>query len=225
MAEFLRCFCFNFILLLTDLWDTEEAGVESVLNKHVEGSKDVVFDKRSLTRLDEKELMNAVSDQGTSETEAVKKPPTAVEKQEKIGGPTALNKDTFTNKESREREKFEVKENKETLQEDAAGLLASKRTEQIPQSQETKPEITNVQQKDPSSFELSNLQTTDTPSDATTSHELQTATHKRDNSSSSIDSSWSKLSEANSDKEGMKYCRVLNLSNQKSYIVSAQEAF
>lgn len=207
MAEFLLVSVF--ILLPTDLWDTEEAGVESVLNKQVEGSKDVVLDKRSLTRVDEKELMNALSDQGTSEqTEAAKKPPTAVEKQEKIDGPTAFNKDTCTSKESRERAKLEVKENKETLQEDAAGLLASKRTERIPQSQETKREITNVQQKDPSSSEVSNLQTTDTPSGATTSHELQTATHKRDNSSGSIDSSWSKLSEANSDKEGMKYFRV-----------------
>ena len=189
-----------FILLLTDLWDTEEAGVESVLNKHVEGSTDVVLDKRSLTRLDEKEVMNEVSDQGKSEqTEVAKKLPTAVEKQEKIDGTTALNKDT--SEETRERE---LKENKETLQEDAAELSVSKRTEQIPLCQETKPEITNVQQKDPPTSEVSNLQTADQPSDATTSHELQTATHKRDNSSGSVDSSWSKLSEANSDKEGMK---------------------
>jgi len=182
------------------LWDTEEAGVESVLNKHVEGSKDVVLDKRSLTRLDGKELMNEVSDQGKSEqTEAAKKSPTAVEKQEKIDGTTGLNKDT--SEETRERE---LKENKETLQEDTAELSVPKRPEQIPLSQETKPEITNVQQKDPSSCEVSNLQTADRPSDATTSHELQTATHKRDNSSGSLDSSWSKLSEANSDKEGVK---------------------
>lgn len=210
-----------FILLLTDLWDTEEAGVESVLNKHVEGSKDVVLDKRSLTRLDKKELMNEVSDQGKSEqTEAAKKSPTAVEKREKIDGMTALNKDT--SEETRERE---LKENKETLQEDVAELLVSKRTEQIPVSQETKPEITSVQQKDPSMSEVSNVQTADKPSDATTSHELQTATHKRDNSSGSLDSSWSKLSEANSDKEGMKLYTVLSLSNRKSYIVSAQESF
>ena len=203
------------------MWDTEEAGVESVLNKHVEGSKDVVLDKRSLTRLDEKELMNEVSDQGKSEqTEAAKKSPTAVEKREKIDGMTALNKDT--SEETRERE---LKENKETLQEDAAELLVSKRTEQIPVSQETKPEITSVQQKDPSTSEVSNVQTADKPSDATTSHELQTATHKRDNSSGSLDSSWSKLSEANSDKEGMKLYTVLSLSNRKSYIVSAQESF
>ena len=203
------------------MWDTEEAGVESVLNKHVEGSKDVVLDKRSLTRLDEKELMNEVSDQGKSEqTEAAKKSPTAVEKREKIDGMTALNKDT--SEETRERE---LKENKETLQEDAAELSVSKRTEQIPLSQETKPEITNVQQKDPSTSEVSNLQTADKPSDATTGHELQTATHKRDNSSGSLDSSWSKLSEANSDKEGMKLYTVLSLSNRKSYIVSAQESF
>ena len=210
-----------FILLLTDLWDTEEAGVESVLNKHVEGSKDVVLDKRSLTRLDKKELMNEVSDQGKSEqTEAAKKSPIAVEKREKIDGMTALNKDT--SEETRERE---LKENKETLQEDVAELLVSKRTEQIPVSQETKPEITSVQQKDPSMSEVSNVQTADKPSDATTSHELQTATHKRDNSSGSLDSSWSKLSEANSDKEGMKLYTVLSLSNRKSYIVSAQESF
>lgn len=187
----------------TDLWDTEEAGVESVLNKHVEGSKDVVLDKRSLTRVDAKELMNEVSDQGKSEqTEAAKKIPTAVEKQEKIDDTTALNKDT--SQETRERDKLELKENKETLQEDATELSVSKRTEQMPLSQETKPEITNVQQKDPPTSEVSNLQTADKPSDATTSHELQTATHKRDNSSGSVDSSWSKLSEANSDKEGMK---------------------
>ena len=192
-----------FILLLTDLWDTEEAGVESVLNKHVEGSKDVVLDKRSLTRLDKKELMNEVSDQGKSEqTEAAKKSPTAVGKQEKIDDTTALNKDT--SEETTERDKLELKENKETLQEDATELSVSKRTEHIPVSQETKPEITNVQQKDPSTSEVSNLQTADKPSDATTGHELQTATHKRDNSSGSLDSSWSKLSEANSDKEGMK---------------------
>ena len=177
--------------------------MESVLNKHVEGSKDVVLDKRSLTRLDEKELMNEVSDQGKSEqTEAAKKPPTAVEKQEKTDGTTASNKDT--SEEITERDKLELKENKETLQEDAAKLSVSKRTEQIPVSQETKPEITSVQQKDPSPSEVSHLQTADKPSDATTSHELQTATHKRDNSSGSVDSSWSKLSEANSDKEGMK---------------------
>ena len=174
--------------------------MESVLNKHFEGSKDVVLDKRSLTRLDEKELMNKVSDQGMSErTEAAKKSPTAVEKQDKIDGTTSLNKDT--SEETRERE---LKENKETLQEDAAELSVSKRTEQIPVSQETKPEVTNVQQKDPSTSEVSNLQTADRPSDATTSHELHTATHRRDNSSGSLDSSWSKLSEANSDKEGMK---------------------
>lgn len=187
----------------TDLWDTEEAGVESVLNKHVEGSKDVVLDKRSLTRVDAKELMNEVSDQGKSEqTEAAKKIPTAVEKQEKIDDTTALNKDT--SQETRERDKLELKENKETLQEDATELSVSKRTEQMPLSQETKPKITNVQQKDPLTSEVSNLQTADKPGDATTSHELQTATHKRDNSSGSVDSSWSKLSEANSDKEGMK---------------------
>ena len=88
--------------------------MESVLNKHVQGSKNVVLDKRSLTRLDEKELMNEVSDQGKSEqTEAAKKPPTAVEKQEKIDGTTALNKDT--SEETRERDKLELKENKETL--------------------------------------------------------------------------------------------------------------
>ena len=185
------------------MWDTEEAGVESVLNKHVEGSKDVVLDKRTLTRLDEKELMNEVPDQFKSEqTEAAKKPPTAVEKQEKIDGTIALIQDT--SEETRERDKLELKENKETLQEDAAQLSVSKRTEKIPVSQETKSEITNVQQKDPSTSEVSNLQTADKPSDATTSHELQTATHKRDNSSGSVDSSWSKLSEANSDKEGMK---------------------
>ena len=177
--------------------------MESVLNKHVEGSKDVVLDKRTLTRLDEKELMNEVSDQFKSEqTEAAKKPPTAVEKQEKIDGTIALIQDT--SEETRERDKLELKENKETLQEDAAQLSVSKRTEKIPVSQETKSEITNVQQKDPSTSEVSNLQTADKPSDATTSHELQTATHKRDNSSGSVDSSWSKLSEANSDKEGMK---------------------
>ena len=185
------------------MWDTEEAGVESGLNKRVDGSRDVVLDKRSLTRLDEKELMNEVSDQFKPEqTEAAKKPPTAVEKQEKIDGTIALNQDT--SEETRERDKLELKENKETLQEDAAQLSVSKRTEKIPLSQETKPEITNVQQKDPSTSEVSNLQTADKPSDATTSHELQTATHKRDNSSGSVDSSWSKLSEANSDKEGMK---------------------
>ena len=177
--------------------------MESVLNKHVEGSKDVVLDKRTLTRLDEKELMNEVPDQFKSEqTEAAKKPPTAVEKQEKIDGTIALIQDT--SEETRERDKLELKENKETLQEDAAQLSVSKRTEKIPVSQETKSEITNVQQKDPSTSEVSNLQTADKPSDATTSHELQTATHKRDNSSGSVDSSWSKLSEANSDKAGMK---------------------
>ena len=198
--------------------------MESVLNKHVEGSKDVVLGKRNLTRLDEKELMNEVSDQGKSEqTEAAKKSPTAVEKQEKIDGTSALNKDT--SEETRERDKLELKENKETLHEDAAELSVSKRTEQIPLCQETKPEIANVQQKDPSTSEVSNLQTADKPRDATTGHELQTATHKRDNSSGSLDSSWSKLSEANSDKEGMKKYTVLNLSNRKSYIVSAQEAF
>ena len=177
--------------------------MESVLNKHVEGSKDVVLEKRSLTRLDEKELMNEVSDQFKSEqTEVAKKPPSAVEKQENIDGTIALNQDT--SEETRERDKLELKENKETLQEDAAQLSVSKRAEQIPLSQETKSEITNVQQKDPSTSEVSNLQTADKPSDATSSHELQTATHKRDNSSGSVDSSWSKLSEANSDKEGMK---------------------
>ena len=177
--------------------------MESVLNKRVDGSRDVVLEKRSLTRLDEKELMNEVSDQFKSEqTEAAKKPLTAVEKQEKIDGTIALNQDT--SEETRERDKLELKENKETLQEDAAQLSVSKRTEKIPLSQETKQEITNVQQKDPSTSEVSNLQTADKPSDATTSHELQTATHKRDNSSGSVDSSWSKLSEGNSDKEGMK---------------------
>ena len=84
--------------------------MESVLNKHVEGSKDVVLDKRSLTRVDAKELMNEVSDQGKSEqTEAAKKIPTAVEKQEKIDDTTALNKDT--SEETRERDKLELTRN------------------------------------------------------------------------------------------------------------------
>ena len=183
-----------------------------LMSKHAtnEGSKDPLTYKTQVTETGQCEPVKEVPDEvSTVIKEQVIQPAVSLEKQEK---PVIIMEPVSSHLSASEKvskgESSEVKEQQppqETFIQKPAELPA-KKTEQTSQHQPSKKEIeTSDDHQDPSQAEQSKKLTEDSASGKTTIAELQTL-HKRENSSGSVDSSWSKLSEeelkANEDKEG-----------------------
>ena len=195
------------------MWDIEEIDVDSqLMSKHAtnEGSKDSFSYKTQVTETGQcepvKEVPNEVS---TGTKEQVIQPAVSLEKQEKPVIMEPVSSHLSTSEKVSKGESLEVKGQQppqETFIQKPAEL-PEKKTEQTSQHQPSKKEIEKSDDHQDSSLaEQSKKLAEDSASGKTAIAELQTL-HKRENSSGSVDSSWSKLSEeelkANGDKEGM----------------------
>ena len=177
-----------------------------------EEDKGLVPDGGNLAEAGNKEMVKEAPDEdNTEEADVDRQSAAPLESQEKTATTTELIKDQGESEKTRDSERLEVKDKEDSLQE--SDELLAKRTERTPQSQLTNPEMSSIQHKESSPSETLKIPTTDASSDEKSSDQLPTSTHKRDNSSGSVDSSWSKLSEANSDKEGMKFNRTYSGQN------------
>ena len=198
---------------MTDLWDTEEAGMDSLVDKRVgnrEGSIPAP-DNSNMTEVGEKEMVKEAFDEvKTGQKAAARQSAAALEEQEETVSSTESNNDQGESTKLSEGESLEVN-NKQLDLNDSAELEAQ-RTEQTPETQLGDLKTSHVEHRDTSPpSETSNTMTGGKSVDVTSIGGLQTASHKRDNSSGSVDSSWSKVSEEelktcnNGDKEGMKF--------------------
>ena len=178
-------------------------------SKH-EDSKDPTPDKSPSTLTAEQEPARAdVSGEITTDIkEQASHSGVTVEKQEKPVITPATSSDVSGSEKLSEGKSLEL-ENKQLLQESAiqkSDEVLPQRTEQSSQPQPNNQETSDHHHK-PSLSEMSKTPTEDATSNKTGGVELQTTLHKRENSSGSVDSSWSKLSEEdlknNGDKEGM----------------------
>ena len=217
---FIYLFICLFIHFLADLWDTEEAGVDSLLGKHVANDEDKipVPGKGDLAKAGEKELVKEAADEIKKESSEAASQPSAAEKQEKLVTTSDANRGQDSSEKLNEGERVEVKRKQESLQE--VPKLEAQKTETILKPQLNNPEKSNAQHQEPSLTESSKILTKDVPSGKTSDQdELQMASHKRDNSNGSVDSSWSKLSEeelkVNSEKEGTKLSILLTIVSVK----------
>ena len=177
-----------------------------------EDSKDPLTDKTQVTKTGKQELGKETSDEDTAVIkEQGIQPAVSLEKQEKQEKPVIMapvSSHLSASEKIREGESSEVKEeqpSQETFTQELAELPV-KKTEQTSQHQSNDKEMEKSDDhQDPSLAEQSKELTEDSASGKTAIAELQTL-HKRENSSGSVDSSWSKLSEeelkANGDKEG-----------------------
>ncbi|XP_078361629.1 uncharacterized protein LOC144645987 [Oculina patagonica] len=194
-----------------DLWGIEEIELDSQLtSKHAanEDSKESIPDKTHLTEPGEQESIKEVSGVATTETKAqVSQSTVTLQKQEKpVVTAATTSSDLSKSEEVSEGKGLELEDQTSTqdsISHEQAELQAQK-------SKQSSQHQTNNQEKnddhlEPSLSELSKTVTEDTTSGKTADVELQATLHKRENSSGSVDSSWSKLSEeelkANGDKE------------------------
>lgn len=185
-----------------------------LMSKHAtnEGSKDPFTYKTQVTETGQCEPVKEVPDEvSTAIKEQVVQPAVSVEKQEKQEKPVItqpVSSHLRTSEKASKRESSEVKEQQppqETFIQKPAELPV-KEMEQTSQHQPNKEEMEKSDDhQDPSLAEQSKESAEDSATGKTAIAELQTL-HKRENSSGSVDSSWSKLSEeelkANGDKEG-----------------------
>ena len=218
--------------VLIDLWGIEEIDVESQLtSKHAanEDSKESVLDKTHLTQTGEQESVKEVSGVATTEIKEQVSPSTVtLEKQEKPAVVAATtSSDLCRNEEVSEGKRLELKDqlsSQESVTHEQSEL-PSHITEQTSQHETNNQEKTD-ENRDPSQSELSKTLTGDTTSGKTADVDLQTTLHKRENSSGSVDSSWSKLSDeelkANGDKEGTFYKRI-SLERERSLSRNAKQ--
>ena len=168
-----------------------------------EDSKDSFTDKIQVTETGQQEPVKVVPDEVSKATkEQVIQPSVSSKKQEKQEKPviTAPVSSQLSEKAS-EGESSEVKEQQPSLE-----TSIQEKTEQTSLHQPNNKQVEKSDESDePSPAEQSKELAEDPTSGKTAIVELQTL-HKRDNSSGSVDSSWSKLSEeelkANGDKEG-----------------------
>lgn len=185
-----------------------------LMSKHAtnEDSKDPFTYKTQVTETGQCEPVKEVPDEvSTAMKEQVVQPAVSVEKQEKQEKPVItqpVGSHLRTSEKASKRESSEVKEQQppqETFIQKPAELPV-KEMEQTSQHQPNKKEMEKSDDhQDPSLAEQSKELAEDSATGKTAIAELQTL-HKRENSSGSVDSSWSKLSEeelkANGDKEG-----------------------
>lgn len=157
----------------------------------------------------EKEMVKDASDDVKTGQEVARQPAAASEEQGETVSSTVSSKDQGASKELSEGGSIEVN-GKQLVLKDSAELEAQ-RTEQTPETQLDDLKSADVEHQDASPPETLNAVMEDKSGDITSIGELQTASHKRDNSSGSVDSSWSKVSEEelktcnNGEKEGMKF--------------------
>ena len=184
-------------------------------SKHAadEDSKESFTDKIQMAETGQQEAVKEVSDEVTTAIkEQVAQSALTLEKQEKQEKPVIkapISSDVSTSEKVSEGKSFEVKEqqpSQETFIYESAELPA-KKTEQTSQHQPNNQEREKSDDHhDPSLSEVSKMLEDNSARGKTAVAELQTTLHKRENSSGSVDSSWSKLSEeelkANGDKEG-----------------------
>ena len=196
---------------MLDLWGIEEAVVVSQPRSKHEDSKDPTPDKSPSTLTIEQEPARAdVSGEITTDIkEQASHSGVTAEKQEKPVITPETSSDVSGSEKLSEGKSLEL-ENKESLKERAvhkSDEVLPQRTEQSSQPQPNNQEKSDDHHHKPSLSELSKTLTEDATSNKTDGVELQTTLHKRENSSGSVDSSWSKLSEEdlqhNGDKEGM----------------------
>ena len=175
-------------------------------------------DNRNMAEGGEKEMVKEASDDVKTGQEVARQPAAASEEQEETVSSTESNKDQGASKKPSE-------DGKQLVLKDSAELEAQ-RTEQTPETQLDDLKTSNVEHQVAFPPETSNAMTEDKSDDITSIGELQTASHKRANSSGSVDSSWSKVSEEelktcnNGEKEGMKFetGRVLTFLLLTNYI-------
>lgn len=157
----------------------------------------------------EKEMVKDASDDVKTGQEVARQPAAASEEQGETVSSTVSSKDQGASKELSEGGSIEVN-GKQLVLKDSAELEAQ-RTEQTPETQLDDLKSADVEHQDASPPETLNAVMEDKSGDITSIGELQTASLKRDNSSGSVDSSWSKVSEEelktcnNGEKEGMKF--------------------
>ena len=211
---------------MADLWDTEEAGMDSLGDKRAGNKEGSILAPYNniMTEGGEKEMVKEASDDVKTGQEETRQTAVASEEQEETVSSTESNKDPGASKKLSEGESLEVN-GKQLVLQDLAELEAQK-TEQTPVTQLDDLKTANVEYQDASPPETSNAMMEDKSDDITSIGELPTASHKRDNSSGSVDSSWSKVSEEelktcnNGEKEGMKFEteRVLSFLQLTNYI-------
>ena len=175
-----------------------------------------------MTEGGEKEMVKEASDDVKTGQEEPRQTVAASEEQEETVSSTESNKDQDASKKLSG--SLEVNGKQLVLQDSAE--LEAQRTEQTPVTQLDDLKTANVEYQDASPPETSNAMMEDKSDVITSIGELPTASHKRDNSSGSVDSSWSKVSEEelktcnNGEKEGMKFEieRVLSFLQLANYI-------
>lgn len=179
-----------------DLWDTEEPGVESLTDKRG-GSEEHKVSSSDLTEGKNKDLVN---DEVKAEQKKEATQPVIAVIHNNISSAESIE-DHGTCEKSSEGEIL-AKGKQHPSQEPTE--LITERAEQISNTQLDNFKTANKEHEDVLPCEISKTST-----DRISSSELQTTFHKRDNSCSSVDSSWSKVSEeelkASGEKEGMKF--------------------
>ena len=171
-------------------------------------------DKTQVTKTGQQEPVKEESDEVvTAIKEQVIQPSVSSEKQEKPVITAPVSNHLSTNEEVSKGESSEMKEqqsSQETFIQKSAELPAKKTEQTLLNHPDVKEVEKSDEQQEPSPAEQSKELAEDLASGKSAIAELQTL-HKRDNSSGSVDSSWSKLSEeelkANGGKGGT-YCSL-----------------
>ena len=193
----------NQLVWFLDLWDIEEIDADSqLIRKHAanEDNKELFADKTQVTKTGQQEAVKEVSEEvKTPMGEQVIQPAVHVcsEKQEKPVITPPVSSLLSTNEKVNKGESSEMKEqqsSRETTIQESAELPATK-TEQTSLHQPNNKEVEKSDDhQDLPPVEQSKELAEDSASGKTAIAEFQTL-HKRANSSGSVDSSWSKLSE------------------------------
>lgn len=193
----------NQLVWFLDLWDIEEIDADSqLIRKHTanEDSKELFADKTQVTKTGKQEAVKEVSEEvKVAMEEQVIQPAVHVcsEKQEKPVITPPVSGLLSTNEKENQGESSEMKEqqsSQETSIQESAELPA-KKSEQISLHQPNNKEVEKSDDhEDLPPVEQSKQLVEESTSFKTGIAELQTL-HKRVNSSGSVDSSWSKLSE------------------------------
>ena len=193
----------NQLVWFLDLWDIEEIDADSqLIRKHAanEDNKELFADKTQVTKTGQQEAVKEVSEEvKTPMEEQVIQPAVHVcsEKQEKPVITPPVSSLLSTNEKVNKGESSEMKEqqsSRETTIQESAELPATK-SEQTSLHQPNNKEVEKSDDhQDLPPVEQSKELAEDSASGKTAIAEFQTL-HKRVNSSGSVDSSWSKLSE------------------------------
>ena len=173
--------------------------MESITDKRG-GSEEHKVSSGDLTERKDKDLVNDTPDEVKTEQKEVTTQPAIAVIQNNVSSAQSVKDQGTSEKPS----KGEILAKGRQHPSQEPTQLATERAEQTSNNQLDNFKTANKEREDVLQCEISKTST-----DRISSSELQTTFHKRDNSSGSVDSSWSKVSEeelkASGEKEGVKF--------------------